>query len=79
MTDAWASQPAWAIVPFEDLTPRWKVLHVNGLDLFDRHTDLSQYPLVVHFGVSGDSQVVAAFNKMTAGASVSAGYEFRSE
>jgi hypothetical protein len=70
VTQAWASQPAWAIVPFEDLTPRWKVLHVNGLDLFDRHADLSQYPLVVHFGVSGDSQVVAAFNKMSAGASV---------
>jgi poly-gamma-glutamate synthesis protein (capsule biosynthesis protein) len=69
VTEAWANQPSWAIVPFEDLVPRWKVLHVNGLDLFDRHTDLSQYPLVVHFGLSGDSQVVAAFNKMTVGAS----------
>ena len=69
VTQAWASQPAWAIVPFEDLEPRWKVLHVNGLDLFDRHTDLSQYPLVVHFGVSGDSQVVTAFDKMTASTS----------
>ncbi|HTX78044.1 MAG TPA: CapA family protein [Longilinea sp.] len=69
VTDAWASQPAWAIVPFEDLVPRWKVLHVDGLDLFDRHTDLSLYPLVVHFGWSGDSPVVAAFDKMTAGTS----------
>jgi poly-gamma-glutamate synthesis protein (capsule biosynthesis protein) len=67
VADAWANQPAWAIVPFEDLAPRWKVLHVNGLDLFDRHTDLSQYPLVVHFGLSGDSQVVTAFDKAAAG------------
>ena len=27
---AWAERPAWAIVPFEALEPRWKVLSVDG-------------------------------------------------
>ncbi len=44
---AWANQPAWAIVPFHDLEPRWKVLRVDGRSPLDDGLDLSSYPLVV--------------------------------
>ncbi|MDO8595802.1 MAG: hypothetical protein Q7R45_04175, partial [Sulfuricaulis sp.] len=27
---AWADRPSWAIVPFEEIEPRWKVLSVDG-------------------------------------------------
>ena len=27
---AWAQMPSWAVVPFESLDPRWKVLTVDG-------------------------------------------------
>lgn len=38
---------AWAIVPFEDLEPRWKVLQVDGASPLDRGLDVNAYPLAV--------------------------------
>ena len=37
----------WALVPFEALHPRWKVLRVDGLSLLEKGHDLSGYPLTV--------------------------------
>ena len=47
---AWAERPGWAIVPFEELTPRWKVIQVDGLSPLDPDLDVSQYPLNVAIG-----------------------------
>ncbi len=52
--------PAWAIVPFDELEPRWKVLHVNGMDLLDKQFDPAAYPLVVGFDLVGDAQALHA-------------------
>ncbi len=38
---------AWAIVPFDSLEPRWKVLRVNGLSLLDKAADMAAYPLTL--------------------------------
>ncbi len=44
----WKAHPsAFAILPFDQLEARWKLLHVDGVNLFERETDLSRYPLVV--------------------------------
>ena len=51
---AWEEMPAWALVPFEGLEPRWKVLSVEGLSPLDSEFDLATYPLRVTFGISGD-------------------------
>jgi hypothetical protein len=40
--------PVFAIVPFENLEPRWKVLRIDGMSPFDR--SVKGYSLVVHFG-----------------------------
>jgi len=40
-------QRVWALVPFEELVPRWKVLHVNGLSPLQRDLNGEQYPLRV--------------------------------
>jgi hypothetical protein len=53
----------WAIVPFEDLTPRWKVLKVNGLSPLDPALVLRDYPLALWFGYSGSQ---AALNLLSA-------------
>jgi len=44
---AWAHQPALAIVPFEALEPRWKVLPVDGLSPIHRDFDLGSYRLKI--------------------------------
>lgn len=62
ITRTWAIRSAaWAIVPFEALQPRWKVLRLDGLDVFDRELDLTRYPLALRWGVSGPASEVAAF------------------
>jgi poly-gamma-glutamate synthesis protein (capsule biosynthesis protein) len=45
---AW-NESAWAIIPFEDLSPRWKVLTIDGQSPIHKNFDVSKYPLVVNF------------------------------
>ena len=50
----WSSQdPAFAIIPFENLEPHWKVLTVGGQSPIHNDFDLSAYPLVVTFACMG--------------------------
>ena len=44
---AWSRQRVLAIVPFEALEPRWKVLPVDGLSPVHRDFDLASYPLKI--------------------------------
>ncbi len=51
---AWNAGTAYAIVPFEALEPRWKVLEVDGQSPLHKEFDAQHYPLVIDFGLSGD-------------------------
>jgi poly-gamma-glutamate synthesis protein (capsule biosynthesis protein) len=57
---AWDMGDALALVPFHELEPRWKVLHVDDLSPLSMDFNLQTYPLVVSFGLSGDPARVAA-------------------
>ncbi|MBV6451017.1 MAG: hypothetical protein MHPDNHAH_01745 [Anaerolineales bacterium] len=48
LATAWA-ESAWAIVPFEDLQPKWKVLTIDGQSPIRKNFDASNYPLIVNF------------------------------
>jgi poly-gamma-glutamate synthesis protein (capsule biosynthesis protein) len=48
---AWAEKPAWAIVPFEALEPRWKVLSVEGQSPVQNDFDPLVYPLKIAFSL----------------------------
>jgi hypothetical protein len=56
---AWSDKVAWALVPFEMLEPRWKVLRVDDQSPLDRSLDLEKYPLSVSFGLTGNTAVLA--------------------
>lgn len=58
---AWADRSVWAIVPFDELEPRWKVLKIDGLSPLDRNLHLEVYPLVAYPGVLGPDEAVAHF------------------
>ena len=45
----WANRPAWAIIPFEVLDPRWKVLSVDGQSPVHNDFDQAVYPLKIVF------------------------------
>lgn len=44
LTEAQASD-GWALLPFHELTPRWKVLRVDGLSPVEKDPRLEKYPL----------------------------------
>ncbi len=52
--EAWKLRPSWAIVPFELLEPRWKVLEVDGQSPIHKGFDASAYPLSVPISLDGD-------------------------
>jgi len=49
---AWSEMPAWAIIPFEDIQPKWKVLSVDGQSPIRKDFDEASYPLKASFGLS---------------------------
>ena len=59
LNTAWDERPSWAIVPFESLEPRWKVLTVDGQSPVRKDFQISRfvlqtsfdYPLAVTFGL----------------------------
>lgn len=56
---AWARRPAWALIPFEQITPRWKVLAVDGQSPVWKDFDPAAYPLSVSIGLQGDPALAA--------------------
>lgn len=57
---AWSEQPSWALIPFEAIQPRWKVLRVDGQSPFDRAFEPKSYPLVAGFSLESRQNVQTA-------------------
>lgn len=57
---AWNGRPAWAILPFEALEPRWKVLEVDGQSPVRKDFDPTAYPLTLPISLSGDPTLAEA-------------------
>ena len=51
LSAAWERETAWAIIPFEELDPRWKVLKIGGVSPIQKDFDISEYALLVTFGL----------------------------
>ena len=58
---AWAGQNTLAIIPFERLEPRWKVLAIDGVSPIRKDLIADVYPLSVSFGFSGEGSVFESF------------------
>lgn len=56
---AWTHQPTLALVPFNDLDPRWKVLRVDGLSPIHKDFVLENYRLTVPISLNSDPDRVA--------------------
>lgn len=50
---AWSQQPSLAILPFDELTPDWKVLEIDGNSPLDQDFDPGSYGLSVPISASG--------------------------
>ena len=56
LATAWA-ESAWAIVPFEDIQPKWKVLTIDGQSPIRKNFDASNYPLIVNFTLQSSTSL----------------------
>ena len=61
---AW-SESTWAIIPFESLAPRWKVLTIDGQSPIRKGFDVTSYPLVVPFTLQTSGTVDSASLKLS--------------
>ena len=52
---AWSEMPSWAIVPFEALEPKWKVLTIDGQSPIRKKFEIASYPLVVNLILQSQS------------------------
>jgi hypothetical protein len=58
LLDAAWTESAWAIIPFEELSPHWKVLTIDGQSPIRKNLDIASYPLVIDFTLrSSDSSL----------------------
>jgi hypothetical protein len=62
MDTAW-KESAWAIIPFEDIQPKWKVLSVDGQSPLHKDFDADVYPLKIFFSASSDSLLLPVTNR----------------
>lgn len=51
---AWERRPTWAILPFEALEPRWKVLTIDGLAPIQADFDPAAYLLSLPVSIQGE-------------------------
>jgi poly-gamma-glutamate synthesis protein (capsule biosynthesis protein) len=49
---AWGEMPGWAIIPFEEIQPKWKVLSVDGQSPIRKDFDPATYQLNIHFSAT---------------------------
>ncbi len=63
---AWQAKTAWAILPFEQIEPRWKVISVDGQSPIRKDFQSSNYPLQVSFLLAGNPSAIAAFKGVQA-------------
>jgi len=61
---AWDERPSWAVVPFDQLEPRWKALRVDEASVLDKDLELAAYPLVVRVGATGTARGVSKLQQL---------------
>lgn len=59
LEEAWNSRDVFALVPFEDLAPKWKVISLNGQSPVSNQFVEEDYPLLVKIGWVGDAEMLS--------------------
>jgi Bacterial capsule synthesis protein PGA_cap. len=62
LTAAWSKTGAWAIIPFETLETRWKVIALDDISPLDDDFNADQYALSVAFSLLGKTEDLQVLN-----------------
>lgn len=63
---AWDAPDALALVPFEALEPRWKVIALDGQSPVRNDFQVTAYPLKAYYGWQGEEEALAALSMAVA-------------
>ncbi len=61
---AWSDRPSYAIVPFDELEPRWKVIELDGSSPIRHAFAADDHLLRVRFGLDGSPEAIAQFIRL---------------
>ncbi len=61
LSSAWDQKDTWAIIPFESLEPRWKVIRIDGQSPVKKNFNSLNYPLKIPFSAVGNAADVTRF------------------
>lgn len=67
LDSAWQTMTDWAIIPFEEIEPRWKVLRIDGVSPLESQFDASNYALTLSFQVNGIPAAVQRLKILSGG------------
>lgn len=56
---AWHNDSTFAIIPFEEIRPQWKVITIDGQNPLEKTFNPSKYPLTISINISGKSESIA--------------------
>jgi hypothetical protein len=59
--DTWPDESTWALIPFNELTSRWKVISIGGISPLDPAETLLDYPLAFVYELSGNPSSESAY------------------
>ena len=66
MDALWQSKSAFALIPFEEIQPKMKILKVNGISPLDRPMNVSDYALRIPFYLYGNNPAMGKFDSILA-------------
>ncbi len=55
---SWEQPDTWALIPFEDIQPRWKVMTLDGQNPLHKDFNPQAYSLKIDFGLSGETALI---------------------
>jgi len=62
LADTWAAENVWALIPFESIAPKYKILKIDGLSPLDKPLDIDKYLLRVKYGLFSNGNLDEATN-----------------
>lgn len=61
---AWDTTGAWAVVPFDQLVPGWKVISLDGISPIHKDFDVKEYPLNFNISVQPNPSLGLTINEI---------------
>lgn len=66
MNALWQSENSFALVPFEEIQPKMKIMKINGISPLDRPMNVNEYALRIPFYLYGNSNSAGKFQSVIA-------------